>query len=127
MQSEVLAMANGNPYNIGYLIGSTFTRGFPIPVREFNTNYLALPAVPSEIVKGACADPEVVVRRYRTPNNGTYYAIIHTGYVHKKHVKITFPEDVQDLTIINSGRKISRNKIAIDLKPWQLLSLHSDK
>lgn len=127
MQSEVLAMANGNPYNIGYLIGSTFTRGFPVAVREFNTNYLALPAVPSEIVKGACADPEVVVRRYRTPNNGTYYAIIHTGYVHKKHVKITFPEDVQDLTIINSGRKISRNKIAIDLKPWQLLSLHSDK
>lgn len=127
MATEVTAMANGNPYFIGYLYGSTFSRGFPIPVREFNTNYLALPAVPSEIVRGACADPEVVVRRYKTPSNGTYYAIIHTGRVPKKQVKINFPEDVQNLTIINTGRKISRNKIAIDLKPWQLLSLHSDK
>lgn len=127
MSTEVMAMANGNPYFIGYLYGSTFSRGYPIPVREFNSNFLALPAVPSEIVKGACDDPEVVVRRYKTPSNGTYYAIIHTGRVHKKNVKITFPENVRNLTIINTGRVISRNKIAIELKPWQLLSLHSDK
>ena len=34
MISEVEAMANGDPVNLGYLMGSNYTRGFPGPVKH---------------------------------------------------------------------------------------------
>ena len=47
MMAEALAMANGDPTMIGYLVGSNYGRGFPGYVRDFNANFLALPALPS--------------------------------------------------------------------------------
>ena len=124
MQSEVLAMANGNPFNIGYLIGSTFTRGFAGPVREFNRNFLALPALPSEVVADACADKEVVLRKVATENDGTYFALTHTGYT-AKTVDVRFPAGTANLKVVVSGKEVplkADGSVSIEMQPWQLVT-----
>jgi hypothetical protein len=125
MQTEVVAMANGNPYNIGYLIGSTFTRGFPVPVREFNQNFLALPALPSEAVADACEDNEVVLRKIATDGKGTYFALIHTGDT-EKTVTVRFPAGTENLSLVVSGKKVkleSDGTATFKVQPWQLAAL----
>jgi hypothetical protein len=79
MMGEALAMANGDPDEIGYLSSNNFGRGFPEYVRAFNTAFLSLPALPSKIVGGASTDPEIVVREIGTEGKGTYYALVNTG------------------------------------------------
>ena len=49
-------MAHGDPTMIGYLVGCNFGRGFPQYVRNFNANFLALPALPSQVVPQAASD-----------------------------------------------------------------------
>ncbi len=91
MLGEVLAMANGNPTEIGYLSGGNFGRGFPEYVRTFNTAFLSLPALPSQVVAGAAADSEVVVRSIPTQGHGTYYALMNTGLKAKQSVIVKLP------------------------------------
>jgi hypothetical protein len=86
MLAEAWAVARGDPWYIGYLAGNSFNRGYPEYVRRFNRAFLALPALPSEILRGACADPEIVVRRIPTPAHGTYYALVNTGLTAKQGV-----------------------------------------
>lgn len=88
MMGEVLAMANGDPTEIGYLSSNNFERGFPEYVRAFNTAFLSLPALPSRVVAGASADNEIVVREIPTQGHGAYYAVINTGLKEKKNVAI---------------------------------------
>ena len=127
MIAEVNAMANGDPVNIGYLMGSNYTRGFPEPVREFNLNFLALPALPSKKIDGACADSEVVLRRIDCTKygKGTYYEVVHVGYTGKRDVQVRFPSGIRQVTDIN-GRIYPVDKGVATLpvlKPWQLLTL----
>ncbi len=91
MMAEALAMANGDPTEIGYLSGNNFGRGFPEYVRAFNTAFLSLPALPSRIVAGASNDPEIIVREIKTEGKGTYYALVNTGMKAKTNVKISLP------------------------------------
>jgi len=72
MMAGALAVANGDPTMLGCLHGGNFGRGFPQYVREFNANFLALPALPSERLSDACADKEVVARAIRTPDTGCF-------------------------------------------------------
>lgn len=104
MLNEVLAMAYGDPVNIGYLIGSTFARGFPGPVREFNSNFLALPALKSSLLKNASSDPKVFLRRIPTKGDGNYFALVNTGYGAKENLTVRFPAGTGPLTAIVSGR-----------------------
>ncbi len=90
MLAEVRAMANGDPRFIGYLVGSTFNRGFPQYVRDFNREFLSLPALPSKILPKACKDNAIVVREIATPKNGRYYAIVNTALT-PKTVQIYLP------------------------------------
>ncbi len=129
MMAEVNAMANGDPVNLGYLMGSNFTRGFPGPVREFNLNFLALPALPSKAVPGACDDPDVTLRLIDCGSRGTYYALVHTGWTEKTGVTVRFPRGTTSLTAIVSGQKA---KVSGDgtvtigrLQPWQLVSFRA--
>ena len=127
MMVEVNAMANGDPANLGYLIGSCFARGFPGPAREFNRNFLALPALPSTVVKGASSDPEVVLREIdcsKAGVNAKYYALVHTGKTAKQDVAVKFPLSGGELALPVDGGKV---KVAADgtvvfktLEPWQL-------
>jgi hypothetical protein len=91
MMAEALAVANGDPTMFGYLLGENFGRGFPQYVREFNANFLALPALPSERLTQACDDQEVVVRIIRTPQHGAWLAIVNTGYGGKSGARIRLP------------------------------------
>lgn len=49
--AEVAAVAKGDPTQIGYLTGNTFQHGFPDVYRAFTQAYLALPALPSDLVQ----------------------------------------------------------------------------
>ncbi len=126
MIAEVNAMANGDPVNIGYLMGSNYTRGFPGPVVEFNRNFLALPALPSKKLEGACADPDVTFRRIDCGGlgKGAYYAVVHTGRSPKSNVEIRVPEGVARLTDINGQPYPVREGVVTIplLRPWQLMT-----
>ena len=124
---EVTAMANGDVGNIGYLIGSCYATGFPEVAREFNGNFLALPALPSKVVKGACADPEVVLREIDCGKKGRYYAIVHTGKTPKSNVKIKFPKGSESLQFPAYGKTLKLEAGTLTLKsvkPWQLIAVH---
>ena len=98
MMGEAMAMANGDPTEIGYLSGGNFGRGFPEYVRAFNTAFLSLPALPSRIVTGASSDPEIIVREIVTEGKGTYYALVNTGMKAKTNVTIKLPAGAHCLT-----------------------------
>ncbi len=131
MMNEVYAMANGDPANLGYFMGSTFSRGFPGPVREFNQNFLALPALPSRVVEGACDDAEVVLREIDCTKfgQGKYYALVHTGAREKKAVTVRFPEGTKSVTVLVGGATKALESDASAtfraLKPWQLLAFQA--
>ena len=129
MMAEVSAMANGDPVNLGYLMGSNFTRGFPGPVQEFNRNFLALPALPSARLDGACDDAEVVLRRIDAGEAGDYYALVHTGWTPKADVRVRFPEGVKRLVAPATGEAFAPGAdgaVALSLRPWQLLALRAE-
>ena len=129
MMAEVNAMASGDPVNLGYLMGSNFTRGFPGPVQEFNRNFLALPALPSKRVDGACDDAEVVLRRIDAGEAGDYYALVHTGWTPKADVRVRFPEGVKRLVAPATGEAFAPGAdgaVALSLLPWQLLALRAE-
>lgn len=120
MMAEALAVANGDPTMIGYLMGNNFGRGFPQYVREFNANFLALPALPSVRLEGVAADPEVVVRQIKTDGHGTYYAVVNTGSQAKTDVVLKLP----DPTVIDAVTgKPSTGPMA--LYPYQLRALQA--
>ena len=129
---EVTAMANGDVANIGYLIGSCFASGFPEVARAFNGNFLALPALPSKVVKGACDDPEVVVREIDCSKygQGTYYAIVHVGKTDKRDVSVRLPRAGASVEFPYYGRTLKLEKGALKLKAlpaWALLAVHCPK
>ncbi len=132
MLSEVVAMANGDPVNLGYLMGSNYTRGFPGPVREFNQNFLALPAVKSTVVKGASSDPEIVVREFDCSKYGVktkYYAIVHTGFTEKHNVSVKLPKGGRQSVEFpgygkNKSRPLKGGVLKFrSLKPLQLIAV----
>ena len=131
MLAEVNAMANGDPVNLGYLMGSNYTRGFPVPVREFNQNFLALPALPSKVVKGACSDPEVVLREIDCSKLGVkakYYALVHTGWKEKNDVKVKIPGAKGEVEFAAYGKSRALKNGVLEfktLKPFQLLAIKS--
>jgi hypothetical protein len=88
---EARAVANGDPRNLGYLCGSSFSTGFPGQVRRFNQAFVSVPALPSTVVKTASTDPEVIVREIRTPKHGTYYFVVNTSMQSKSGVSVTLP------------------------------------
>lgn len=91
MLPEVRAVAYGDPWMLGRLVGSTPMRGFPQYARRFHAAYLALPALPSKVRPDACGTPEVVVRAIATPRSGTYYSVAHVGLRPRAGVTVRVP------------------------------------
>ena len=129
MIAEINAMANGDPVNLGYLMGSNYTRGFPVPVREFNQNFLALPALPSKVVKGACSDSEVVLREIDCSKLGVtakYYALVHIGLKEKCDVKVAIPGVKGEVEFVANGKTSPLKDGVLEfktLKPLQLIAI----
>ena len=125
MIGEARAMALGDPFYVGYLSSNSFNRCFPGYVRDFNANYLALPAISSTIVTNAASDSEVVVRRINTTSDGTWLAIINTSIEEKSDVVITLPVSgtVTD-AVTGASVTVTNGTITLDLWPGQLDSFH---
>jgi len=124
MLGEARAVAYGDPRYIGYLASNCFNRGFPEYVRAFNSAFLALPALPSEVLEGACSADDVVVRAIRTESHGTYLAIVNVGLesITNVTVKLPFAGRVFDAV---SGRSVetSGNTVGISLYPCELRTM----
>ena len=125
MLAEARAVGYGDPRFIGYLSSNSFNRAFPEYTRAFDAAFLALPALPSTLVAGAAADPEVMVRSIATSKYGTYYAVVNVGLKPKSEVKVTLAATgpLQDLV---TGGALERADGAISLSfyPGQLYALH---
>lgn len=125
MMAEALAVAHGDPTLIGYLLGNNFGRGFPEFVRNFNANFLALPALPSRLEPELCDDREVIVRAIRTPAHGTYLAIVNTAVTAKKGVRIKLPNGTNARDAVSGvAHKTDQGAITLDLYPFELRSVH---
>lgn len=124
MLGEARAMAHGDPRFIGYLASAAFNRASLPYVREFNANFLALPALPSVLVENATEDEEVVVRKIETKENGTYLAVVNTGLTDKFGVTVSLPFK-GDVVDAKTGNMIfpGVSEIKLDMYPAQLKSL----
>ena len=124
MMAEAVAVANGDPRYLGYLVGRTYVRGFPQYVRNFNAAFLSLPALPSRRLPQASSDPEVVVREIVTPKHGTYYAVVNIGMKDKPAVDIRLPAG--KITDAATGESLTPagGKLPLTLYPFQLRALH---
>jgi len=123
MLAEARAVANGDPWYLGYLMASSFNRGYPEYVRRFNLAFLALPALPSEVVKDACSDRDVVVRAIETPSHGTYFAVVNTGLVPKSNVTVrlgagTVHDVVKGEILPRRGSGVVTSLAPCELKTW---------
>lgn len=125
MMAEALAVANGDPDYIGYLRALNFGRGFPLYARNFNTAFVSLPALPSEVVADAASDAQVVVRAIKTDKHGTYFAVVNTSVNPVSGVKIKLPAGGKVMDAA-SGTAIDAagGSITLDLYPFQLRALH---
>jgi hypothetical protein len=109
---EARAVAAADPTNLGMLCGSAFSTGFPDHVRRFNAAFLALPALPSEVVPGAADHADVVVRQIRTPKDGTYFLVVNTSMKDVK-TRVTVPGKgtLRDLV----ARKVLSDRSVLEL------------
>lgn len=125
MLAEARALANGDPRFIGYLNSNNMQRGFPEYVRAFNQAFLALPALPSTLLKDAASNPEVVVRAIRTPKNGNWFAIINTSL--KDAVDVRLHEKLAAIPGMRDyiTTKAVDPKAPLTLYPGQVLVWHS--
>lgn len=124
MLGEARAVAYGDPRYIGYLASNCFNRGFSQYVRAFNAAFLALPALPSKVLEGACTDTDVVVRAIETPRHGTYLAVVNVALEAKENVTINLPNSGRTLdAVTNEELHTSDGKLQLSLYPCQLRSL----
>lgn len=125
MMAEAMAVANGDPTTIGYLTSNSLGVGFPKYVRNFNANFLALPALPSEVVSGASRSGPIVVRAIATPDHGTWYAVVNAGMAPVEDATIRLP-DGKPVESAVSGKKLSENGTVqasfypFELKAWRV-------
>ncbi len=124
MMPEARAFAVGDPSHIGYLASNSFSRGFPEHVRAFNAAFLALPALPSEIVKNASRDAEVVVRAIPAGRHGTYVGVVNTGLAAKRGVSVKLPRAgrVTDAVTGHPLRALG-GRVRFDMGPCELRAL----
>ena len=126
MMAEALAVANGAPTMIGYLMGNNFGRGFPHYVRQFNAAFLALPALPSRVLPDASPDPDVVVRQIDTKQNGTYFAVVNTAKTEKRRARLHLPvQSVLQDAAAGAPLPLQEGAVQLDFHAFQLRALHA--
>jgi hypothetical protein len=123
MLAEARAMAHGDPRFIGYLSSASFNRGFPEYVRAFNQAFLALPALPGQVVANAASDAAVVVRSINASTHGMYLAVVNTGVRQVDDVVITLPVSgtVTD-AVTGAVMPVVNGRLTLSMYPAQLRS-----
>lgn len=124
MLAEVRAMANGDPRYLGYMHSNSFNRGFPEYVRNFNSAFLALPALPSVVLETASSDPEVVVRKIDAGEHGVYLSVSNISLLPKEKITITLPKAGR-VTDAATGQSLpaADGKVTLDFYACQLRAL----
>ncbi|MBI5833416.1 MAG: hypothetical protein HZB16_14050 [Armatimonadetes bacterium] len=123
MMAEAIALANGDPTQFAYLTGGNYGRGFGQYVRDFNANFLALPALPSRRLEGAASDAKVVVRQIDTPTHGTWLAVVNTAMTEAKGVKVKVPGGAVKVAVGGKELPAAGGQVSLDLRPYQLVTL----
>jgi hypothetical protein len=122
MLAEARALAYGDPRFIGYLSANSFQRGFPAYARAFNRAFLALPAVPSTRLDGAARNDAVVVRRYPTSGNGTWFAVVNTGMSDARDVRIDLKQTKLSDACTGEPVRLAGTVATVSLYPGQVLA-----
>ena len=122
MLSQAVAVAKGDPRFLGYLTGGSYGVGAPEYVRNFNANFLALPAVPSKVLDGVAGDENVTVRQISTDAHGTWYAVVNTG-MQPVTTTVTLPGG--PVKAVVSGEALSDDgTVEVTLYPFELQAWH---
>jgi hypothetical protein len=130
MMAEALAVANGDPTELAYLLGGPMSRGFPDVVRRFHAHFLALPALPSRRLEpSAASDPAVVVRIIDAGPAGTYLAVVNTAAKPAPGVTIPVGSGPSRVTEPATGtiRPVSSGRVTLDLAPFELRTLRVER
>ena len=77
MLAELYAMAYSDPTMLGYLFGSNLCRTDSTYVREFNLNFLSLPAMKGVATRGGAWPDTLTVRKYAVAADTNYWAVIN--------------------------------------------------
>ena len=123
MCAEAMAMAVNDPTILGYLFGSNLDRLDAPYVREFNLNYLSLPATTSTVLSGGtCSDP-VTIRRWTT-SSGNYWAVINvTGRPVSGSWNLQTSKSRVWRTLDWREETVSGGKVTFTLQPYQMVCL----
>ena len=123
MAAEALAVANGDPWYIGYLTGNALARGFPETVRAFHRAFLSLPALPSTVVPGLASDGDIVTRRIETEGHGTYFALVNVDYGTKSGVTVRLPEGFYEDTVSGETFAVTEAGLTHEFAPFELWTI----
>ena len=120
MLSELYAMAYDDPTMLAYLFTANLVRNDSTYVREFNLNYLSLPALKGEVLVGGGWPATFTVRRYVT-DKGTYWAVINCD-VREWSGTVDFRTEAGQIWYTVSGQPLplSGGKATFSLEPFQM-------
>ena len=121
MLSELYAMAYDDPTMLAYLFTANLVRNDSTYVREFNLNYLSLPALKGEVLVGGGWPDTFTVRRWVT-DKGTYWAVINCD-VRPWSGTVDFRTDADQIwyTVTGQPLPLSGGKAHLELEPFQMV------
>lgn len=121
MLSELYAMAYDDPTMLAYLFTANLVRNDSTYVREFNLNYLSLPALKGEVLVGGGWPDTFTVRRYVT-DKGTYWAVINCDSKPWSGT-VDFRTEASQIWYTVSGQPLplSGGKATLSLEPFQMV------
>ena len=123
MCAEVMAMAVNDPTILGYLFGSNLDRLDAPVVREFNQNFLSLPATASTVLLGGTCNDDVTVRRWTT-SAGNYWAVINvTARPVSGQWNLQTSKTRVWRTVDWREETVSGGKVSLTLQPYQMVCL----
>ena len=118
--SELYAMAYDDPTMLAYLFTANLVRNDSTYVREFNLEFLSLPALPSEILRGGAWPATLTVRRWTTAS-GNYWAVINCDSKDWSG-QVDFQTDAGTVwrTVDGTPLPLSGGKAVLSLEPFQM-------
>ncbi len=131
MLPELYAVAYQDPTVIGFLQGNHLARNFPSVFREFNENFLSLPAVKGRVLQGGgWGNGDVTIRKYEVDGE-QYYAVVNlsSAPVASAWHYITDDNSVSKLyeTVSGTEHAVGSGYMRYELEPYQLLCFSTVK
>ena len=119
--SELYAMAYDDPTMLAYLFTANLVRNDSTYVREFNLNYLSLPAMKGEVLVGGEWPATFTVRRWVT-DKGIYWAVINCDSKPWSGT-VDFRTEAETIwyTVSGEALPLSGGKAHLELEPFQMV------